>query len=333
MNQTECIEAEAAVIDTGYNIVRVIQIICGITTLILILKVILSYRTKQVKLHKNLIVLVINVLLLDALFVLSFTSTDILNFYVSFTYKNSCDCFFQVWVVYLVRIPFYLYVAGSPLIHFAIMIERIIATIFVRIYENQGKLIAVASTIIVWLLTFTYGFYVYISSIEDSTFSHPMVYLTLTSIYNAHVLIYFHYFFLFLVICIAIADYYLILRNQKIKSNFSITFYSLSQSYQAKQNILVMRIIFPLDFSYSFVFALFNILSSFIRSKRDDYGQLIYMRTYEAIILLLFIHAIIKLIIYDYFLTKQNDLNKNFMKNNKNVSSEFYFKSLNYAWK
>jgi len=40
-----------------------------------------------------------------------------------------------------------------------------------------------------------------------------------------------------------------------------------------------------------------------------------------------------KLIIYDFFLRKQNDLNKNFIKNNMNVSSEFYFKSLNYAWK
>uniref|UniRef100_A0A1I8BP66 DDE Tnp4 domain-containing protein n=1 Tax=Meloidogyne hapla TaxID=6305 RepID=A0A1I8BP66_MELHA len=31
MNQTECSYAELAVTDTGYNIVRLIQIICGVT--------------------------------------------------------------------------------------------------------------------------------------------------------------------------------------------------------------------------------------------------------------------------------------------------------------
>uniref|UniRef100_A0A1I8BP81 7TM_GPCR_Srx domain-containing protein n=1 Tax=Meloidogyne hapla TaxID=6305 RepID=A0A1I8BP81_MELHA len=122
---------------------------------------------------------------------------------------------------------------------------------------------------------------------DVNTFSHPMMYLTLTSIYNSQILIDIHSFFLILVICISIADYYLIYRNKKIKSNFfsSISSYSLSQSYQAKQNILLMKIIFPLDFSYTFVYALFNILSTFIRSKRQEYGQLVYVRTYDGTIL------------------------------------------------
>ena len=76
---------------------------------------------------------------------------------VLFTYTKSCDCLIQVWLVYLIRIPAYFYIAGSPLFHFAIMIERVLATIFVRIYENKGKKIAVISTIIVVdFLTFNY---------------------------------------------------------------------------------------------------------------------------------------------------------------------------------
>nr|CAD2191736.1 unnamed protein product [Meloidogyne enterolobii] len=256
-----------------------------------------------------------------------------MNFIVLFTYKNSCDCLIQIWVVYLIRIPFYLQIAGSPLFHFAIMIERILATVYVKIYENQGKKIGVISTIIVWILTLMFGFYVYItSSMDVNTFSHPMVYLTLTSIYNSQLLIDIHSFFLILVICIAIADYYLINRNKKIKSNFSITTYSLSQSYQTKQNILVMKIIFPLDFSYTFVYALFNILSTFIRSKRSEYGQLVYVRTYDGIILLIIVHAIITLFVYDYFLKKQNDINKNFIKNGMNNGTEIYFRNLQSAW-
>ncbi|KAL7076583.1 hypothetical protein ACQ4LE_004865 [Meloidogyne hapla] len=217
------------------------------------------------------------------------------------------------------------------------MIERILATVYVKIYENQGKLIGVISTIIVWSLTLFFGIYIYLSSIADvNTFSHPLVYFSLISIYNSQELIYAHYFFLFLVICIAVADYFLIHRNQKIKSTFfsSISSYSLSQSYQAKQNILVMKIIFPLDFSYSFVFALFNIISGIIRSYRSELGQLVYVRTIDGISLLLLFHAIITLFVYNYFLRKQNEINKNFVKEKtKNVGSDMYFKNLNIQWK
>nr|CAD2123670.1 unnamed protein product [Meloidogyne enterolobii] len=94
-----------------------------------------------------------------------------------------------------------------------------------------------------------------------------------------------------------------------------------------------MRTIFPLDFSYSFVFALFNILSTVIRFNRDEYNMLVYIRNFQGIILLLFIHAIITLIVYDYFLKKQNEIRKNFVKINMNISSEIYFKNLNLAWK
>ncbi|CAK5040792.1 unnamed protein product [Meloidogyne enterolobii] len=44
-----------------------------------------------------------------------------------------------------------------------------------------------------------------------------------------------------------------------------------------------MKIIFPLDFFYSFVFGLYSILVNFIRYKREEYGQLVYIRSYEGI--------------------------------------------------
>nr|CAD2139578.1 unnamed protein product [Meloidogyne enterolobii] len=257
-----------------------------------------------------------------------------MNFIVLFTYSTPCDCLVQVWVVYLARIPFFIYIAGSPLFHFAIMIERVLATVYVKIYENQGKKIGVISTIVVWLLISIFVVFVYFSFITDPTFSHPMAYVNLTSNYNSDVLIIVHYFFLVLVLFIAIADYCLIHRNKKIKSSFSVKHYSLSQSYQAKQNLLVMKIVFPLDFSYSFVFAIYNVLSGFIRSKRGEYGQLVYVRTYDGITLLLFIHAIITLIVYEHFLKKQNELRKNFIKTSSmKITSEMYFKKLNSKWK
>lgn len=64
--------------------------------------------------------------------------------------------------------------------------------------------------------------------------------------------------------------------------------YSLSRNYQTNENILTMRIIFPLDFSYTIFFSIFNILSGYIRIKREQFGILVYIRTYETITLVRF---------------------------------------------
>nr|CAD2168050.1 unnamed protein product [Meloidogyne enterolobii] len=284
----------------------------------------------------QLCILISNVLFLYAIYALSFMLESVINFIVLFTYTNPCDCLTQVWLVYLIKIPSYMYIVGSSLSHFAIMIERVLATFYVKIYEKKGKMFGVISTIIVWLLSLMYGLYIFITSQMDTdTFSHPIVYITLTNNYNFQTIIYLNFFLLILVICVAIADYYLIRRNQKIKLNFfkSTTNYSLNKSYQAKQNILLMKIIFPLDFSYSFIYTIFIISTNFIRYKREEYGQLVYIRAHEGLTLLIFIHAIITLIVYNYFLKKQNEIKKNFVKINMNISSEMYFKNLNLSWK
>uniref|UniRef100_A0A1I8BPD4 G_PROTEIN_RECEP_F1_2 domain-containing protein n=1 Tax=Meloidogyne hapla TaxID=6305 RepID=A0A1I8BPD4_MELHA len=124
MNQTQCFEAEASVRESSYNIVRVFHISAGIIFTIMLIRIICSYRANSLKLHKNII-------------------------FVLLTYSDPCDCLTQVWVVYLFRMPSYLYLIGSPLFHLAIMIERVLATINVKIYENQGKKFGVICTIIV----------------------------------------------------------------------------------------------------------------------------------------------------------------------------------------
>jgi len=115
------------------------------------------------------------VLILIAFFVLSYIIGAAKNFvrlflisshliiiglkFVLFTYTDSCDCLTQVWLVYLIRMPAYIYTFASPLFHLTIMIERVLATVYVKIYEKQGKLFGVISTIIVviifWLFCYS----------------------------------------------------------------------------------------------------------------------------------------------------------------------------------
>nr|CAD2192615.1 unnamed protein product [Meloidogyne enterolobii] len=149
MNNSQCIAAEESVLDTGCNTVRVLHIIFGLIIVIMLIKVIYSYKTMSLNLHKNLLILMSNVFILYLIFALSHISSAFLNFIVIFTYINPCDCLTQVWLVYLILMPAYIYNAGSPLFHFAIMIERLLATVYVKIYEKKGKIFGVISTIIV----------------------------------------------------------------------------------------------------------------------------------------------------------------------------------------
>jgi len=55
--------------------------------------------------------------------------------------------------------PAYIYTFASPLFHLAIMIERVLATVYVKIYEKQGKKIGVISTIIVVIILWLFCYF------------------------------------------------------------------------------------------------------------------------------------------------------------------------------
>nr|CAD2192618.1 unnamed protein product [Meloidogyne enterolobii] len=217
MNETQCNDAEASVRDTLFNIVRVFHIIFGTIIVVMVFRNVWSYNTKSLKFHTNLIILISNILIIYLLLTLSYIVEAFNNFLILFTYSNPCDCLIQVWLVYLIRIPDYLYILGSPLFHFVLMTERVLATIFVKIYDKQGKMFGVTATIILWSLNFLFALYVYLSS--SLNFDQPLAYITLTNVSNSFYLINIHYFIFILIISIAIGDYLVIKRNRKIKSN------------------------------------------------------------------------------------------------------------------
>ncbi|CAK5069999.1 unnamed protein product [Meloidogyne enterolobii] len=183
MNETQCNDAEDSVRDILFNIVRVFHFIFGVIIVVMVFRNVWSYNTKSLKFHTNLIVslnlsikmclekfwlnykkltwqfmgpinvsmiriLISNILIIYLLLTLSYIVEAFNNFLILFTYSNPCDCLIQVWLVYLIRIPDYLYILGSPLFHFVLMTERVLATIFVKIYDKQGKMFGVTATII-----------------------------------------------------------------------------------------------------------------------------------------------------------------------------------------
>ena len=55
-----------------------------------------------------------------------------------FTYTSSCELLTPIWLVVVLIAPLYFYLVANSAIHFAIMLERIRATLFVRNYEREG---------------------------------------------------------------------------------------------------------------------------------------------------------------------------------------------------
>jgi hypothetical protein len=59
--------------------------------------------------------------------------------------------------------------------------------------------------------------------------------------------------------------------------------YNLSRNYQAKENIIIMGLIFPLDLSYSIFFVVFFLASFYLRLRRNQLGPAQFYYSYEAI--------------------------------------------------
>uniref|UniRef100_A0A914HVH0 G-protein coupled receptors family 1 profile domain-containing protein n=1 Tax=Globodera rostochiensis TaxID=31243 RepID=A0A914HVH0_GLORO len=310
----DCVEAQLYGTNSGYVFVRLAHTITGLAILLLLANIFAFIVKKRcVPLHGNLKLMLLNVFFLYAIFALSYMITSMRYLLIAVTYTDPCQYLTPVWLAYLLRMPAYIYLIASPLFHFAIMIERVRATIFVRRYEKEGFKCGIGGIIFLWLITALFSVYIVCTSLQDTvTFSKPLVYLSMTTKYNAQVFINIHYFFLFLVTCVSLADYVLIRLNKLVVQIAKARMvYNLSQSYQANENIMTIRMLFPLDFSYSLFFTIFIVLSAYVRIDKDAMGLLVYNRSYEGIQLILSLHAVITLATYLYFLKRNRRLQKN----------------------
>ena len=93
--------------------------------------------------------LLANALFLYALYALSYFAIHVRAVFQLFTYKEPCQCLTPGWLVALLRMPCFVYLTTLPLVHFAITVERVRATLFARHYEQEGIRCGVGSLVIV----------------------------------------------------------------------------------------------------------------------------------------------------------------------------------------
>ncbi|KAI1703372.1 serpentine type 7TM GPCR receptor class ab chemoreceptor domain-containing protein [Ditylenchus destructor] len=168
-----------------------------------------------------------------------------------------------------------------------------------RRYETEGSNYVILSTVIVWSLAVAINCFMAILALKDPAFQNPLAHMSLTTNSNSVFLISNHLFLMALVIITAIIDYYLLYTNRKNKSN--VEDYSLSRSYQIHENIIVMKLIWPLDVCFAVVFVVYLSVASYLRFIRDRLTEAQFVADYEVIYMLLPMHSIVTLLLYLHF--------------------------------
>ncbi|KAL3116567.1 hypothetical protein niasHT_001051 [Heterodera trifolii] len=267
-SSASCVEIEQLLRLSLYQITSWVQLAIVLTIFVSIFTLFRHFFTnKIIIIHGNLMILIANLVFLYFL-PATFYGVSIVRYQVLFHFSfSSPNCkllLTPVWLAFLLAAPPYL----------------CRATFFARHYENVGFRFGWICAVISWLVALLTVFGIVLSDLSDPIFSQPLAIVSLTSQNNAMAIIFLHCAVLFLLIVTSIGDYWVQKKNRKLISRYTLNSaefgnYSISRNYQIHENLLTMRLIFPLDISYAIlfgIFLLFGLVFRFYRSqmKFDD---------------------------------------------------------------
>ncbi|KAI1701285.1 serpentine type 7TM GPCR receptor class ab chemoreceptor domain-containing protein [Ditylenchus destructor] len=280
-SENPCITAKSINKDAYVVFSQIGQLILAIISLILLGAAILGYKKQKVALHRNLMLLFGNIILLYAYHNIFIVIMQCRNQVLLYFSSDPCDFLTPVWLNIVLRMPTYIYVPAFTFSHLALTTERARATILARRYEKEGICYPVLCLVLIWALTFLINASIIVLALQDPTFSRPLVHITLTTETNSTMQIYLNLVGFALVIVTAIMDYLLLVVNHKNRSmNDS---YSLSRIYQVKENIIVMNLIWPLDVWYAIALSIYYAGSSYIRLIRDKLTSAHFVAYYDIL--------------------------------------------------
>ncbi|KAF7635236.1 hypothetical protein Mgra_00005351 [Meloidogyne graminicola] len=300
-NSTHCKEIEDILTNNFYFILMPLQMILLIFILISIIILIIYFKYNKFYLHGNLLILFTNIIILyfihSTFLLFSFIRYKILLY----TYNNnSCNLLTPIWLVLTIYAPYYINSIAYPLFHFCIMIERIRATILAEKYENENYKLGILMCILIWLISIIYYIYLALSALADTdNFGQPQGPTYITSKYNATTMFYMTIITLILMIVTTLGDWRITILNKKIRmlSKNSIK-YNLSHNFQLNENIISMRLIFPLDLSYAIFYSFYIIIVLILRAYKSSMSLTQYVLLYDAVDTFIFLHTSITIIKY-----------------------------------
>ncbi|KAI1703373.1 serpentine type 7TM GPCR receptor class ab chemoreceptor domain-containing protein [Ditylenchus destructor] len=324
-----CLTAKQMHEDLQLSLAQLGQLILSSVTLLLLIFSVWTFKRNKFALHYNFMLLITNIIILYVLHSVTLIAIELrYQIPVIFNY-DPCDLLSPTWMNVLFRLPCYVYTTAYVLFHFALTTERARATIFAKRYEREGSNYAVFSMVIVWILTAVINGFMLILAWNDPKFHKPTLHIVLTTDSNSTYLIFTHFFFVTVIIITAILDYFLLYTNRKNKSKTED--YSLSRSYQINENIIVMKLIWPLDVCFAIVFAVYLIGTGYLRFIRERITVAHFVANYEVIYMILPMHSIVVLLFYLHFV-KRNKSRASSVAVEPGDPTQLHFEQLESQW-
>ncbi|KAI1701283.1 serpentine type 7TM GPCR receptor class ab chemoreceptor domain-containing protein [Ditylenchus destructor] len=196
--------------------------------------------------------------------------------------SEPCQFLTAIWINILLRLYSYIYHSAYVLFHFALTIERARATVFARRYEKENSSYAIICIVIVWILTAIINGYIVILAVQDKEFMEkPSLTITITTTTTSNYLVLTSFCFLAIIVITAAIDYFLLCTNRQNKSKD--VDYSLSRIYQINENIVVMKLLWPLDVCFAVLFAIFLSGSICLRLFRGKLTLVQYVADFTVV--------------------------------------------------
>ncbi|CAK5079468.1 unnamed protein product [Meloidogyne enterolobii] len=150
-----------------------------------------------------------------------------------------------------------------------------------------------------WVISIGYSIYIILMAFADPAMAiQGAIFLSTKS--TANLTIYVSILTTLMVILTALSDWKITKLNKKIKQRRFISLknklenffyfskniffgYNLSKSFQLNENILVMRLILPMDIAYATIYLIYNALVVLIRIYKDKISSTNYVFYYSTI--------------------------------------------------
>uniref|UniRef100_A0A915CXS5 G-protein coupled receptors family 1 profile domain-containing protein n=1 Tax=Ditylenchus dipsaci TaxID=166011 RepID=A0A915CXS5_9BILA len=295
----DCFAAELLAKQILPDLGDILQIFYSLGTLLVLIICVYKYKQHKIPIHPNFLLIAANLILLYIYHSVGSIAICIRYQFVIRYYTDPCEILTPVWLNVLLLSTQYIYTQAFVLSHFALTTERIRATIALKTYETQGLCYSIFCLTIVWTLTLLTTAAIIITACFDPAFSKPLIHTTFTTSSNSSYLIALNFILLFIVICTAILDYIIIVKNRNNKKRGSA--YDLNKRYQINENVVTMRLILPLDIAFALFFSIYMASTLVLRSARSSLTPGQFYSIFNIASSLLHLHSLVSLLIYLYY--------------------------------
>ncbi|KAH7704223.1 CRE-SRAB-12 protein [Aphelenchoides avenae] len=214
-------------------------------------------------LHRNLVVIVVTGL---AYYFIHSTSIILLQLNHLISYyaaKSPCDLQTKQWMCILLKAPGYATIIGFTTIHCALFLGRAIATMLSHVYETINCRIGYVASALSLVASCAWV----ASLFSDADFSANISYCMITTGRNADRLQVTDYVLIAVDALVCLGDFYLLKVNKRNVNRRLLggRRYSLSKSFQLRENRLTIKLIFPMSVIHTVGFMLYLIFAAAAR--------------------------------------------------------------------